>query len=179
MFVVQVPDFLIRLSQEFCANQKLGKRNDGSDGRPDHQLRGVICQNAILFGLGLPLMESSTDHDGGVDLILDGVKIDIKSTRILGPIKRHHLHQVPEAQLKFDVDVYIFCALDDEQMKLSITGWLTKKQFLHKAIVNKAGDAIMFSGKSYVNRMSTRYVYAWMVNSEAHNFEELRDHITQ
>lgn len=174
MIICQVPGLIIRQSYDLCQKQNLGKRGDGSDGTKMHQLAGVICQNAILFAYGQPLMQAQDMHDGGQDIMLANQIVDIKSTRIDKPVREFHTQSVPEAQLRFNTQIYLFCAIDLTTMYLTVTGWLDKESFLDKATLHKKGEvSTMPNGVGYVNRMTTYNVKVADLRSDFDDWDDL------
>ena len=174
MILAQVPGLIIRQSYDLCQRHNLGRRGDGSDGTRLQQLAGVICQNAILFAYGQPLMQAIDTHDGGCDIILANQIVDIKSTRINKFVKNFHTHAVPEAQLQFNTQIYLFCALDFTTMIMTVTGWLSKDEFLYEATVNKKGVITTTpNGKQFVNKMTTYEVKVAQLRSDFDNFDDL------
>ena len=180
MFIVQVPDFITRASYDLCQRQNFGKRGDGSDGNRMHQLVGAICQNSILYAYGQPLMKESQGPDPGYDIIIANQRVDIKSTKINKMVQSYHTHAVPESQIHFDTEIYLFCALDVDHMLLTVTGWLEKYDFLFKSNINKKGAITTTpNGKQFVNRHTTYEVKVNDLNSDAADFQELAYEIEQ
>lgn len=176
MFCVQVPDFITRQTLEFCRVYSLGKRGDGTDGNFSHQLVGAICENSIRYAYGQSFIKDLGKSDGGVDIVIADHKIDIKSTRIDRDVREYHTHAVPESQIRYEADTYLFCALNTKQMILTVTGWLPKAEFVMLSKVNKKGQISNTpNGKTFVNRYTTYEVKVADLWSDFDNFEELQD----
>jgi hypothetical protein len=132
-FIIDIPDHILKRSIHIASYKSLGRRSDGSDGTYEQQLFGIIGQNVVLNAVGLKLMEPSETHDGGVDLILFGMKFDIKTMgRTVDP-KIDFVNNFMESQIKFDVDGYIFTSINKTTMRICICGWLPKQLMIERA----------------------------------------------
>ena len=128
-FNIDVPQFVIDISEQFVENNNLGHRPDGSNGTKEQQLVGVIGQNMMALALGKPFMQPSKGHDGGIDFTLFGKTIDIKTMGRTVPPKLEYVNNLIASQTKFDVDAYVFASLNTSNSKLTICGWLPKATF--------------------------------------------------
>lgn len=138
-FSVNVPQAVIDASKQFVANNNLGMRNDNSNGTKDQQLVGVIGQNMMAQALGRPMMKPSTGHDGGIDFVINGVTIDIKTMGRTRTPKLDYVNNLIASQTRFDVDGYVFASFNKETNKLTICGWIPKVTFLFFAKFNEKG----------------------------------------
>jgi hypothetical protein len=129
-FSVSVPQLVIDASKEFVEHNNLGMRPDDSNGTKSQQLVGVIGQNMMAHALGLPFMQPTTTHDGGVDFVIHGKKIDIKTMGRTVTPKLDYVNNLIASQTRFNVDGYIFSSLNTIDYKLTICGWLPKETFL-------------------------------------------------
>ena len=129
-FSVTVPPVVIEASKKFVEHNNLGMRPDNSNGTKEQQLVGVIGQNMMAHALGLPFMQSSTTHDGGVDFVIHGKKLDIKTMGRTVTPKLDYVNNLIASQTRFNVDGYIFASLNTLNDKLTICGWLPKATFL-------------------------------------------------
>jgi hypothetical protein len=129
-FTVVVPKSVIEISEHFVENNNLGHRPDNTNGNKEQQMVGVIGQNMMAMALNEPFMKPSTAHDGGVDFVIAGKKIDIKTMgRTVTPTLKY-VNNLIASQTKFDVDGYVFSSLNTSNSKLTICGWLPKVSFL-------------------------------------------------
>jgi len=132
-FNIQVPQFVIDVSEKFVNENNLGARKDNSNGTKDQQLIGVIGQNMMALALGKPFMEPSNTHDGGVDFEIFGVKLDIKTMGRTVEPKLDYINNLIGSQIKYNVNAYVFCSLNTSNCKLTVCGWIPKDIFLQKA----------------------------------------------
>ena len=128
-FNIDVPQFVVDISEQFVENNNLGHRPDGSNGTKEQQLVGVIGQNMMALALGKPFMQPSESHDGGVDFTLFNKTIDIKTMGRTVTPKLDYVNNLIASQTKFDVDCYVFASLNTTNSKLTICGWLPKATF--------------------------------------------------
>ena len=175
MFKVQLPDLLLRHSQETVRNGNFGMRSH-SNGTQLQQLYGIIAQNAILFAYGLPFVKHSEGWDGGFDLTLFNQRIDVKTkNRIVTP-KLDYEASVVEAQINYDVESYLFTSLNTNTCELTVCGWITKEDLLSKARKYKRGDLVeRDNGTSFVCRLDSYQLYYNQLNHEATSFDELAE----
>jgi hypothetical protein len=138
-FNVQVPELVIEASKFFVEHNNLGMRPDNSNGTKDQQLVGVIGQNMMAHALGLPFMQPTTTHDGGVDFVIYGKKIDIKTMGRTVTPKIDYVNNLIASQTRFNVDGYVFASLNSNNNVLTICGWLPKETFLWFAKFYKKG----------------------------------------
>jgi hypothetical protein len=138
-FTVLVPPHVVDISEQFVEKNNLGHRPDNSNGTKEQQMVGVIGQNMMATALNEPFMQPSTTHDGGVDFVISGNKIDIKTMgRTVTPTLKY-VNNLIASQTKFDVDGYVFASLNTNNSKLTICGWLPKTTFTFFAKFYKKG----------------------------------------
>ena len=177
MFTVQVPDLIIRQSIEVCRKTNFGQRGI-HDGTPTQQLYGVIAQNAILFGLGHPLIKPSNDWDGGFDMVLSKQRIDIKTVIRTVPPKPEYECRVVADQMNYDLDAYLFTSYNTQTNQLTICGWLPKEEIKTRARVFRKGDVVERSdGSFFTCKLNSYQIYYHQLNHEAENFEQLIEEI--
>ena len=109
-----------------------GQRGE-ADGDKRQQVRGLIGQCMVMDALGFELPKVSHEHDGGVDLKYNGLTIDIKTMGRNCDPRPEFVNNVIGLQTHFDVDAYIFCSLNREDVSLTICGWILKREFLKRA----------------------------------------------
>ena len=177
-FNVQVPQLVIDASKEFVEHNNLGMRPDDSNGTKDQQLVGVIGQNMMAHALGLPFMQPTTTHDGGVDFVIHGKKIDIKTMGRKGTPTLKYVNNLIASQTRFNVDGYVFTSLNRNNNVLTICGWLPKTTFLWFAKLHEKGtlrerrDSTVFELKADTYEIKNEdLIY------KVHNWQELFDSI--
>ena len=137
MFILQIPQNIVDYCRQILRENSFGRRGI-ADGNPSEQLRGIVAQSVIMDSLGMPLIESK-GFDGGVDLIWNQKRYDIKSMGRNCDPKPYYVNNLIGLQDKYKVDRYIFCSLNRNNMILTICGWIDKNDFLKQASFYKKG----------------------------------------
>lgn len=131
MFILQIPQNIVDYCRQILRENNFGRRGI-ADGNPSEQLRGIVAQSVIMDSLGMPLIESK-GFDGGVDLIWNKKRYDIKSMGRNCDPKPYFVNNLIGLQKDYNVDRYIFCSINRQKMNLTICGWIDKKEFYNKA----------------------------------------------
>lgn len=114
------------------------------DGHYFQQLFGLIAQTIIadMSKTGRPV-RCLDGPDAGHDLVINGVKIDVKCVLREGAPKVDWACNITSRQINYDCDAYLFVSYEKPAGIFYILGWITKKEFLLKARHNKVGDRIV------------------------------------
>lgn len=173
-FKIKVPEFVIDRSIQTCETTNYGMRGDGSDGTTEQQIVGVIGQNMINLALGKPFMEPSTEHDGGVDFVIFGLRCDVKTMgRTVTPTKEY-VNNLMESQVKFDVDCYLFTSFNRVENELTVCGWLPKSMLDERAEHFIKGDLrTRNDGTQFQAKANYYEIKNSMLFHQAKNFPEL------
>ena len=132
MFSIKVRPEIIWHCQEQIKKYNFGQRSV-ANGTPDQQLTGIIGQSVIMDLFGLGLVDGSTGYDGGVDIVYEGVSVDVKTMGRTTDVRENYVNNFIALQKSFDTDVYVFCSYNKMKNELTICGWITKAEFLKKA----------------------------------------------
>lgn len=73
------------------------------------------------------------------DLIINGIKVDVKSKNTIYEPKPHYAIHIPAANIKQKCDVYLFVRINLERRIAYLTGWIPKDEFFEKATFIKKG----------------------------------------
>ena len=149
MFNIKLTENILQQSAQFAMENNIGIRGHG-DGNKEEQLVGIIGQNLILDKLNKPLMKQS-GFDGGVDIVLNNTKLDIKTMgRTVYP-KENYVNNLIGMQINYDVDGYIFCSYHKRDDVLTVCGWIDKESFLNKAKFYREGTPrTRFDGTQFI-----------------------------
>ena len=132
MFSIKVKPEIIRHCEEQIKKYNFGQRSV-ANGTPDQQLTGIIGQSVIMDLFGLGLIDGSTGFDGGVDIVYEGVRIDVKTMGRTTDVRENYVNNFIALQKSFDIDIYVFCSYNKTKSELTVCGWTTKADFLEKA----------------------------------------------
>jgi hypothetical protein len=111
-------------------------------------LNGIVSshrKNMVGFiGELLFLQLFGGEHIGGYDydIILDGRKIDVKSSECSNAPKPHHVAKVFCGFSQQQCDYYAFFKLKKDWLQAWYVGALSKREFLSKATINKKGSIL-------------------------------------
>ena len=131
MFVVNVSPDIIDKSQKQVENYNFGQRYT-ANGTKEQQLTGIVGQNVVLDILGMDLVDGGQGFDGGIDLVINNLKIDVKTMGRTTSVKKSYTNNFLKLQDYFDTDIYIFCSYHKNLQELTICGWIDKKSFVQK-----------------------------------------------
>ena len=129
-----IADYCKRLINEVNFGQR-GK----ADGNRIEQYIGIVSQCVIMDILGMPWMEKSEGHDGGIDFIYNQKRYDVKSMGRTCYPQPYYVNNFIEYQINNSVDRYIFCSVNKLTADLTICGWIEKADFFDKAILYPEG----------------------------------------
>ena len=132
MFVVKVKPEIMRHCREQIRKYNFGQRSE-ANGTPDQQLTGIIGQSVIMDLFGLGLVDGSIGCDGGVDIVYEGVKMDVKTMGRTTDVREKYVNSFIALQKSFDTDVYVFCSYNKGKNELTVCGCIAKADFLKKA----------------------------------------------
>lgn len=174
MVTYQVPELVLRISNDLCRKVDFGKRGF-DDGTKDQQLHGIIAQNTVALVYGFPFVQESDTWDGGYDFTVGSQKIDIKNVTTNYTPKPHYEARVVSDQLRYGVNAYLFTAYNQRKNELTLCGWLPKHLFLDRARVYKRGDVIECDdGTTFTCRLNTHQIYLHQLN-KIESIELLKD----
>lgn len=139
MFSFKVPNEIVAYSFKLASVKNYGLRSE-ANGSFEEQVRGLIGQNHVLRQFGLPAMNLEDGFDGGIDLSVCGMKLDVKTMgRSVDP-KPDYVNNFFSAQKKFSPDGYLFCSLNVKTWVITYCGWADIDTFNCKATLYKAGE---------------------------------------
>ena len=139
MFDILVTDEQKYYAEEMVSRYNFGMRGYG-DGNQKEQLTGIIGQTVLSDLLGVPRPTGADGFDNGVDFIINGQKVDIKTMSRTVPVKPHYVHNFIGYQKNYNVGFYIFASYNTRTEVLSFCGFVSKEEFLERARFYKKGD---------------------------------------
>ena len=139
MFDINVTQEQLNYARDLVDNYNFGMRGYG-DGNKDEQLTGLIGQTVFADLLGVSRPSGEIGFDGGIDFIINDVKIDIKTMTRTVPVKNHYVHNFIGYQLKYETQGYVFASYNKRTNVLTICGYVTKEQFIERAKFYKKGQ---------------------------------------
>lgn len=148
MINIEPKPSIIEHCRELVEKVNYGKRGR-FDGKKKRQFLGMICENVVRDYYGAEWSKPITTWDGGWDFMWKEMKTDVKSTAYKGSPKINHRYTIIEDQIKYDAECFIFAYFNELERIVTITGWITKPDFLKKALYRKEGEKIMATQNRY------------------------------
>lgn len=179
MFDIQVNTEQIQYVETLLKTVNFGRRGD-ADGNYYQQRTGIIGQVVVADALGYERPKGD-GFDKGVDLIICGTTIDVKTMGRTVPMKDHYAHNFMGSQAHFNTEAYLFTSLNINKNILTICGWLPKKEFLETSAFYKCGEKRYRDDKTYfrVRGRAGMYEIAQFLLNPLSSFDEFRDEIKQ
>lgn len=163
MFNIKLKQSIIDYSKELVNNNNFGQRSY-DNGNKKEQLIGMVSENTIRDYLGYEMAEGK-GFDGGYDIMYKEFKTDIKSmTRKVEP-KPYYINNLFDAQIKNNAEAYIFASLNTNNKILTICGWITKQEFLNKAIFYPKGTERKRGSETFILRANNWEIENRQLNS--------------
>lgn len=128
MFKIKASDQVLAYSQLEVDIYDFGKRKE-ANGTKEQQLTGVIGQNVVMQLFEQGFVDGSQGFDGGIDLVYNGKKIDVKTMGRTSEARPEYVNNFIALQDYLETDIYIFCSYNKSSNEVTICGWLDKKTF--------------------------------------------------
>lgn len=153
----------------------LGQRGNGTDGSWEQQLIGVMGENLVRQAIGIPFMECRGQHDNGVDCVVHGITLDVKTMGRDSTPQLDYVNNLIASQIKFNVDGYIFASINRSKgYEATICGWIPKDYFLLYAIRYPAGHERRRSdGSTFKLKADTYEIQNSRIRHEPTTFPDL------
>lgn len=132
MFDVKARPVQISYVEELLKTANFGRRGE-FDGNYEQQLTGILAQTVVSDLLKQERPVDTGKPDGGVDFVINGLTVDLKTMGRTVPMKDSFVHNFYASQAKFDTAVLLFASFNKRTKVLTICGWLTKEDFMSKA----------------------------------------------
>ena len=97
---------------------------------------GQIC---LCDMLSFKRPKGDEGFDGGVDFIINNIRVDLKTMHRTVDVKEHYVHNFIGYQKKYPCQFYIFASYNIITNKLTLCGVISKKDFLQKASFYEKG----------------------------------------
>jgi hypothetical protein len=131
MFSIKVDTALLEHCQEMVQTHNFGHRHT-ANGNKEQQLTGIIGQSVIMNAFGLGFVDGKAGFDNGVDLVINGKKIDVKTMGRTTDVKPSYTNNFLRLQDYFETELYIFCSYHKLKKELTLCGWIDKSNFVIK-----------------------------------------------
>lgn len=168
---VKVPEQVKIQATGWLSNNQMGQRRV-NNGSPAKQLTGLLAEASVEFvTMGAwpdySAKPDSQGFDGGWDIVLGGMRLDVKCLVSTGWVKDSYSASMFSMQANYDNDGYVFCSYNKYKLTYEVVGWIDKSAFLQKARIDKAGTPMLNGVKNY------RYDSHVLPYSELYDIREL------
>lgn len=137
-------DIPIKHSIKLRTWREINKYNFGqrgyADGNKEEQYTGILGQNVVCDYYNKPMANGKDGFDGGVDIRIEGKRIDVKTMGRKGPVRLGYTNNFLAAQDGYDTDIYLFCSINKTNSILTMCGWVTQEQFKNRRVFHKEGS---------------------------------------
>lgn len=131
----------VRYARELFNEDDLSWRGE-FDGDEFQKFFGLLGEVVVCDWLGVSRPSRSDGFDGGYDLEFNGLKIDVKTAvRNVKPLLKYGCN-VPASQMDYSADTFIFLSYDKVKGEFWFLGWISKEDFISKALFRKKGSTI-------------------------------------
>lgn len=150
MIRINLTDKTIKEVKKYLSNNSIANRGKG-DGSVRNQAVGLACELEVHnYLLGYYPILQNNGFDGGFDLILNGLKIDIKAMERKSYVKHNYVNNFFMLQENYNVDVLVFCSFHSVDRIIELCGWIYKKELKVLSKFYKAGTVrTRFNGTSF------------------------------
>ena len=139
MIDIPIPKWLKLESYNTIIRNNFGNRGY-ADGNKEEQYTGILGQNVILNYYNKPLVVGGGGFDGGVDLVLNDKRVDVKCMGRNGAVKEGYTNNFIAAQDNYNTDIYLFCSINKKDSILTMCGWVTKDEFKDRRVFHEKGS---------------------------------------
>ncbi|MDD2495015.1 MAG: hypothetical protein PHE29_07470 [Tissierellia bacterium] len=138
MFDIKPDKNHIEYAREQVKKYTYGNRGYG-DGNKNEQFCSVLGQTVIADLLNMDRPTGDSGFDNGVDFIINGKTVDVKTMTRTVPMKPFYVHNFIGYQKNYKVDYYIFMSYNKSINCLTIGGFIKKNELNEKADFFEAG----------------------------------------
>jgi hypothetical protein len=140
----------IEYTRNLLKKVNFGNRGDGTkkynNGNEEEQFVGILGQVIMCdyFGKPRPNGNQKDRGDNGVDFIIEGIRIDVKTMGRRCSVKPYFSNNLHGEQTGpyYQNDVYLLCSLNKKINVLTICGWTTKEEFLKEEHFRPKGSIL-------------------------------------
>lgn len=130
IFKIKISDDQRVYAWSLTGGQKIGKRGDPTDGSLEMAYAGMIGEVVFADMMEIARPRKKAGFDDGVDFVIDGVKIDVKTMARNGPWKSYMVNNLMGSQVngqRYLNDIYVFASIDKSIGSLEVIGWIRKR----------------------------------------------------
>lgn len=128
-----------------------------------------------LFGIGY--VDGETGFDGGVDILFNNKKIDVKTMGRKTDVRPNYTNNFLKLQDYLDTELYIFCSYHKIKKEITVCGWIGKEDFINKRKFYPKGTIRTRFDNSTFKTFSDLYEIDNTDLNKVNNFNELKQQL--
>lgn len=146
---IKIDNDIKKIVGDFLKNRNVGERGE-FDGDFRKQYLGFIAEAIVYKFFFGNYPDITIGNDNGIDFVLNGKNIDVKSSETTKKINDNFVVTVVLSQLSNKSEAYIFTFVNPETSILTLVGWIDKKIFLRLSnFVPKGSDRYKSDGSTF------------------------------
>lgn len=157
-----------------CSHVNYGKRGE-FDGSLRKQMIGLAGQCHVMDMLGIELPVITHEADGGVDINVNRLTLDVKTMERKVDPKPNYVNNVVGLQSHYKTDAYIFCSINIQNKMLTVCGWIDKPTFLNIATFTPKGNKRYRSDGSWFETKADLYELENSKLKQLNSIQDLKD----
>jgi hypothetical protein len=176
MFTIKVETALLEHCQNLVKMHNFGYRYT-ANGNEEQQLTGIIGQSVIMDAFGQGYVDGKGGFDNGVDLIINGKRVDVKTMGRTTDVKHNYTNNFLKLQDYFETEIYIFCSYHKQKKEVTICGWIDKSDFVAKRkLFPKGATRTRYDGSTF-NTFADLYEIDNVHLHDATDFRDLKSQL--
>ena len=176
MFIIKVEDNVLSHCNKLVENYNFGQRKE-ANGSKTQQFTGVIGQSVLMDLFGLGFVDGETGFDGGVDILFNNKRIDVKTMGRTTDVRPNYTNNFLKLQDYLDTEVYIFCSYHKTKKEVTVCGWISKEDFLKKRTYYPKGTVRTRFDNSTFTTFSDLYEIDNSNLNQVKSFEDLKQQL--
>jgi len=144
-----------------------GRRGD-FDGTKERQYTGILGEVLFADLCDLTRPQESTEQDGGIDFIIHGKHIDLKTMGRTVDVKPYFTNNLICSQVEQgDTHVYVFASINKTTSTFQVAGWIKKWDIRRVATICQKGkertraDGTTFETQKEMFEINNRQLEPW------------------
>jgi len=129
-----------------------GRRGE-ADGTKTMQYTGLLGEVCFADIMDLPRPVAKDGWDGGIDFVIEGKKIDLKTMGRTVCVTAHFVNNLIASQVRAgQTDIYLFASINTGTGIIEFIGWLPKSRLRPEWIVRKGTPRRRDNGTQFETR---------------------------
>jgi hypothetical protein len=146
---IKIEEDIKSIVANFLKTRNVGQRGE-FDGDFRKQFIGLVAEGVVYKFFFGKYPEFKFGDDQGIDFILNGKNIDVKSSETTKRINENFVVTVVLSQVSNKAEAYVFAFVNPDSSTLTLVGWIDKKHFLKlSTFTPKGSDRYRTDGSTF------------------------------